>query len=514
MISSCRNGIILWFLLSSAILLSNSLQNLQAQSGCDQQISVDFRGQRLDNILDSITRLTGLKFSYNSALIDSTDVLSFRMEHTLVCTLIDSLLGRYHLTWTRLANQIIITSPSQVPPVAPGEIENPVTVIRGKVIDKTDKQPIPYAYIRIMGKSIGTITNDDGDFVFKYPVSDDPDIVAISCVGYKTLTVPIPDFTDQHTWELPTESILLKEVLVRSVDPRSIIKKAIDAIPENYRTSPVMQTGFYRETLQKNGKYIVLSEAVVNIFKSAYNKPFQNDQVKVFKGRKTVDREAYDTVLYKVQGGLYNSLLLDIVKNRANFMDENSFPDYEFHMGLMQKINDALAYTIEFDQKEGVEDALFKGKLYVDVNTLAILGADFSISPRGMKNAASMLVKRASPKIKVKPVSVDYLVSYSRYSGKWQLSHIRMEMNMRVRKKNNLFNSLFTSVSEMVITRTDTLNAKPFRSADIARANEIFVDNIGPYDPAFWGDYNFIKPEEKLEETLTKIFRQQTQQIP
>ena len=510
MLSSCKNGIILWISLSIAIFQSVHSQTVLAQTGCEQLISINFNKLPLEDILDSINVLTGLKFSYNSALIDSTESTSISFNKISICSVLDSLLDRFILVWTRIENQIVINE-KMVPIELPAVIRPPPTIItiKGRVTDKTDKQTIPYAYIRIVGKSIGTITNNDGDFVFKYPVSDDRDIIAISCIGYKTLTIPLIDFRDGINWQLVPESIMLKEVLVRSNDPKSIIRKSLEAIPKNYRTSPASQTGFYRETLQKNGRYIVLSEAVVNIFKSAYNKPFQSDQVKVFKGRKTDDQGSYDTVLFKVQGGLFNSLLLDIAKNCPSFMDEANFIDYDYKMGLVQKVNDDLAYTIEFDQKDGVDDALYKGKLMVDVNTLAILGAEFSISPKGLKNAASLLVKKTSLRLKVKPVSVDYLVYYNKYEGRWQLNHIRMELRMRVKRKSDWFNSIYSAVSEMVITDTDTTHVQPFRLAETAHANQIFTENVGPYDASFWGEYNYIKPEEKLEETLKRLFAKQ-----
>ena len=236
------------------------------------------------------------------------------------------------------------------------------------------------------------------------------------------------------------------------------------------------------------------------------------DQVKVFKGRKTADKSQYDTVLFKVQGGLYNCLLLDIVKHIPSFMDENDFNMYDYKMGLVQKINDEMAYTIEFDQKDGITEPYYKGKLYIEVNSLSIIAAEFSISPKAIGNASSVLVRKAPLQLKVKPVSVDYLVNFDKVDGKWQLNHIRMQIQMRVRKKSNLFNSLYTSISEMVITESDTLPAKPFRFSQTAHSNDIFIEKIGAYDPSFWGEYNYIKPEEKLEETLQRLFPKPTNQ--
>jgi hypothetical protein len=482
--------------------------NIMAQKECETHISIVYKDCRLDNVLDSIESLAKVRFSYNSELVPKNSLVTVSLKDVSICTVLDSLFSPLNLSWTRIENQVVINSKEIVtsPLPSPTSVIPAFVKVTGKIIDKADKEPIPYVYLRILGKNVGTITNEDGQFVLKYIPDKERDLIAVSCIGYKTLAFPLNELIDGNTIILQKESILLKEVLIRSNDPKAIIRKSIEAIPANYSNSAVQETGFYRETLLKNNRYVVLSEAIVNIFKSSYTRSLQMDQVKVFKGRKSADKSQYDTVLFKLQGGLYNCLLLDIVKRIPSFMDESDFSLYDYKMGLIQKINDEMAYTIEFDQKDGVTEPYYKGKLFVEVNSLAIIGAEFSLSPKAIENAGPLLVKKAPLHLRVKPIAVDYLVNFDKVDGKWQLNHIRVQIQMRVRKRSKLFNSLYTSVAEMVITATDSLPAKPFRYSETAHSNDVFIDLIGPYDPSFWGEYNYIKPEEKLEETLQRLF--------
>jgi hypothetical protein len=57
----------------------------------------------------------------------------------------------------------------------------------------------------------------------------------------------------------------------------------------------------------------------------------------------------------------------------------------------------------------------------------------------------------------------------------------------------------------MVITQTDSLNIRRLSRSETVHPNDIFVEKIGPYDEEFWGEYNFIKPDESLEEALKRI---------
>jgi len=77
--------------------------------------------------------------------------------------------------------------------------------VTGRVISEEGK-PLKSASVIISGKTIGTITDDNGNFVLK--VTDDSPIV-ISYVGYKTETIPAPkpDFTYSITMKTATFAI-------------------------------------------------------------------------------------------------------------------------------------------------------------------------------------------------------------------------------------------------------------------------------------------------------------------
>ncbi len=59
--------------------------------------------------------------------------------------------------------------------------------IRGRVLDKSDRQPLPYSSIYLSGKAIGTVTNDNGQFQLKLPSKYLADTIIVSCIGYKRL---------------------------------------------------------------------------------------------------------------------------------------------------------------------------------------------------------------------------------------------------------------------------------------------------------------------------------------
>jgi hypothetical protein len=212
-----------------------------------------------------------------------------------------------------------------------------------------------------------------------------------------------------------------------------------------------------------------------------------------------------DTVSFKFQGGIYTSLMLDIAKNQSTFLSEDFIKYYDFKLDEITSIQDQPVYVISFDQKDDVPYALYKGKLYIDKKTYAIVRADFSISPKGIDRAAEDLVRKSPRKVKVKPISASYLVNYSERNNTWYLSNIREEVKFKVHKKFTFFNPVYHTVAELVVTNIDSTDVHRFKYNNTIHPNDIFVDKVGRYDENFWGNFNFIKPDESLEEALQHV---------
>ena len=111
---------------------------------------------------------------------------------------------------------------------------------------------------------------------------------------------------------------------------------------------------------------------MIDIYKGGYANEFQVDQVKLFKGRKSADVEKMDTVLFKVQGGPNTPILLDVVKNPYILLSAEYVDIYDFVITDVITIDDRLHYVVSFNQKEYVNDPYYNGKLYMDMDKLAI----------------------------------------------------------------------------------------------------------------------------------------------
>ncbi|HFB61715.1 MAG TPA: carboxypeptidase-like regulatory domain-containing protein, partial [Bacteroidetes bacterium] len=158
------------------------------------------------------------------------------------------------------------------------------TAVRGVVLNAETHQPVVFASVFIQGTNMGTVSNSNGRFLIKIPLQYSKKKLGFSSIGFKTRYISVSSLNKVSNKIYLTPAIIpIQEVVIRHLDPVRLLTSAVDRIPQNYSDQPVMMTGFYRESIKKNRKYLSVAEAVLNIYKGAYNKGvLNNDRVTIF----------------------------------------------------------------------------------------------------------------------------------------------------------------------------------------------------------------------------------------
>lgn len=380
-------------------------------------------------------------------------------------------------------------------------------VFTGKVIDEASRKPVVFANVYLIGSSLGTVTNAEGEFILKVPVSELGRKVGISNLGYKNIVMNLSDFKDrENVIRLEIAATTLEQVVIRSDDPLDLLRMAYRRIPENYNSDPEMQVGFYRETVKQNRSYVAVAEAVLDVYKSPYTSLMDYDRVKIFKGRKSEDVKKMDTLMFKLQGGPRTSFLLDVVKNPGELLSEEYFDKYNFKFTGFASIDGRDNYVIEFDQKPEVDIALYTGKIYLDTKNMAISRIDFSFSEKALDIADNELVRKKPMDLKIDVLAADYSINYRVLDEKWYLNHVRSELVFKCNWKKKRFNATYTTALEMAVTDRNTENISKAKYREQTKMTDIFADKVNAYkDENFWGEYNYIKPEEPIESVINKL---------
>jgi hypothetical protein len=459
------------------------------------------------NALNIITRQTGYNFTYDSRLVKTENKINMTFSNERLDVILDSVLKNDSLVYTIIDKYIIISKslPSQVTKpdsTAPEE----VFYISGIISDAESKEPLPFATIAIKNKGRGTVANASGEFGLKITRESLTDTISVSYLGYLIREIPVEQaIGNNFNISLIREFISIPEIIIRTQMPQEIIYKSVAAIRNNYGSTPALLTGFYREGVMKKQELQVYSEAILQIYKSSYSNTLLNDQVKIFKSRKIENTSIHDTLAIRLKAGLSTCLELDGMKNLFDFMQRENMTEYVYRMTDIVSSDDEAAYVIDFEQREGVDLPLFRGTMYINTDDFAMLHADFELHPKYVQKMKESFISSSSRGFDTWPVTVKYSVSYRKLNGRYFLNHVRGDLVFTSKRRKKLFNSQFNVFFELAVTGIITKNVSRFEREELAPIHSVFSKTITNYDYLFWGNQDFLKPEENLLQALENM---------
>jgi len=494
-------------LISAAILLLSLFAKGQQQDGSvfERRVTIRQEGQLLEHILEQISWQAGVYFSYDASLVESNRKITIDVENKSLYHVLNELFDPKEYMLRERENQIIINKKEAVNErvaVAKDTVPVKYFFLRGKLIEDRREKPVPYASVSVLKKPIGTISNSDGDFLLKLHPDNIRDTVIISCMGYAQVRIPAYRLLDEDLFVLQPVSIRIKEVRVTSVTPDKLLQNIRDNLEKNYSSQTKLMTAFYRETVQQDGRYINVSEAVIDILKSPYNNELRNDLVRLVKGRKSPDVQPFRWLNFKLQGGPFTIIQLDVMKTMESFISEDFQGRYRYQIERVVWYNKVPVYVVSFVPTSSEVFPGFIGEMYVHRETFAIVHASFRFNKSSLNQASSIMIKKKPRGVKARPSYVEYHVNYQFYQGKWHLSTARASVKFKIRSKRDKLNSEFHSVSELLITDIKPTELKRFPSSERFTQTDVFVEQLGDFDEKFWENYNIIKPDEDLRKAF------------
>ena len=381
-----------------------------------------------------------------------------------------------------------------------------VWTLSGKVTDAKTRKPM--AHVSVTDRSVGTVTNEAGEFTLKLQKA--PKTVTFSCLGYKTQRLDASAMGGVRVEvRLEPSSVMLDEIVVRGADAKELVLRAMEKIYENYPDEPNLLRGFYRETVEKRSHFTSISEGVVDVYKTGYDKDDWRDGVAILKGRRLLSQRPSDTLSVKLQGGPVMPIMLDVVKQRDILLNEEELNNYTFRYVTMSKADDRNQYVVEIAPLYVLPYALYRGRLYIDQETLAFTRIDLSLDMSDPGKVTQMILKKKPLGLRFTPHELSIYIDYKTDNGVTRINYIRNVIRFRCDWKRKLFKSNYTVTSEMVVTdRQEGKELKPIRTRDTFNRKDNFYDKVVYFnDPDFWGNDNIIEPTEDLLKGIEKIKR-------
>lgn len=381
---------------------------------------------------------------------------------------------------------------------------------KGKIVDRQTNAPLVYCNIMVSEMNVATVTNAEGEFSIKLPAGNEDKNLILKHIGYKSQSVGLKELIGRNGLiMMDMVAVQLPQIDVLTQDAAFLVKTMFDKVPENYPVQDLFMTAFYRESIRKGKTYVSLSEAVLDIQKTAYGS-FKYDAAKIFKSRKQTDYSRLDTLVFKLMGGPYNNLFMDVIKHPDVLFADDMYKKYFFTFDKIEWMDDRLIYVVSFTPYPQKEEALYGGKFYIDASTMALKSAIFDLNLENEEKAMEMFIKKKPLNAKVTPIEAKYRMDYIENDGKWYYAYSRIELGMKINWKRKLFNSNYYSVVEMAVTdREHSSENKVIKFNERLKSNVIISETADGFsDPDFWGPLNVIEPEKPIEAAIKKIQKQ------
>ena len=386
--------------------------------------------------------------------------------------------------------------------------------VSGVVRDKESRKKLENVAVSLVGTPIGTVTNAEGVFSLKIPHMDTIPQLELSHIGYMNarFSASAPEGSNNMyaTILMIPIALQLNEVVAYGNNARRIVEEALERIPNNYPSGESMTSAFYRETVQKGHRYISISEAMLDVYKTSYRqRTTDRDKVQIDKARRLLSQKQSDTLGVKVVGGPNLPLFMDVVKNAYALFDEETLDYYSFVQEPSVFIDDRLQYVISFRPRVKLDYALYVGRVFIDREHLAFTRAEFELDLSDRERAIAAILYKKPLGLRFRPQKVSFLITYRQHDGVTCLNYICNEMCFKCDWKRRLFSSSYVARSEMVAVDREEHPERVIARRDAFKPYQVFYDIVKEYwSEDFWKDYNIIEPTESLEDAVKKLRKQ------
>ncbi|MCT4613455.1 MAG: carboxypeptidase-like regulatory domain-containing protein [Marinifilaceae bacterium] len=486
------------------IILINLLIFSHSKSGFSQEkknilYSIKIPDASIEDLFENITKKYGIHFTYKSELFNQIKSKDYNYQAQTMQSILRHSLGQ-EFKFNINKNQIVINKIEQNSPK--------LFLVKAVVTDAQSKSSLPGANISLKNTTIGTITNSEGEFALNIDEIYKSDSLQISFLGYKNKTIAIADITKISTnIALRPLSVSLQEILIRNNNPRSLIEICIKKLNDKIYPKAHNLDVYYREWTKKGINYSSYFESLANIYIPKHiNNSLTEPRIRIKKARKIKNRFAKDTVQLKLRGGMHASISIDPTKNNSPFLNSNYLNFYDFRLRDLNYINDRLIYIIDFTHNKIIKDDILpNGTLYIDMEDLFLLRAEYWFDKIELKKIKDQLISKKTNRLKVNPKKAYYSIDYIKHNDYYFPKHIESELEFKIRKKRSLFSKNFISKFEMLISNIELTNIKKHKFSRSLKSKTILIDT--DYNYTFWNGNNIIYPEKQILKAIENLNR-------
>ena len=381
--------------------------------------------------------------------------------------------------------------------------------LAGKVADAISGEPLQGASISLYkaGTVSGLVSNGDGKFLIAEIATCDS--LRISMIGYHSQTFHQQALINLQYLEvqLKLAPAVLKEVVVKPRAAIDIIKEVISKMDAYLPGDEFESTCFYREIIKDRKNYFSVAEAV---FRAQYFPQKHSFKLQLVQGRSKQD-VAYTRLFedFHPGGGPQSVTGNSFLTGRPDFLNLKKINDFDYKIDSLLQFDDELLYSISFDQKPGIKEALEKGRLLVTVDGYAVVRYEAANSPAGSAYIKNLT---GTDKIFADLLNIDFKrkgwkrrVDFTRLNDKWLMSYAAEDLAIGYKQpKKNIDLDLAINI-ELLMTSLQLPVQKEISREEEWKNKNIIANLPGVFDSAYWGTNNIISPTDSINHIVAGI---------
>ena len=345
-------------------------------------------------------------------------------------------------------------------------------VIRGTVADENGA-PFPFVNIFLTNSRTGTITNSAGAFSLNLPGGNE-DVMSVSFMGYETQTFNVNRNTGQLNIRLIPSVAQLNEFVVTNLSAESLLRRAVERIPYNFRQEPFLKRVYARNKVLEADTLLFMQEMEYNIIQS-YNPSFSTETFLVRNRNFRFVEERFTRLMLMGTG------VSDIVRSAPDVFNARFFRNSDIRFLPGTTFDNRPVFVLGVSPRNSDEDdeESVRGRIYLDAESLAFVRVEFT--PRSGNNV---------------------MWQYQKIGDKYFLAYVsRVFINRRFGRVIPVESEFLTT--EIILDFSiEDIDGTRVRHDDIL---EGFATH--EQDTAFWQQHNAILPDYAILEAMERYMR-------
>ncbi|MEP1032581.1 carboxypeptidase-like regulatory domain-containing protein [Ekhidna sp.] len=385
--------------------------------------------------------------------------------------------------------------------------------ISGKVVDEHSGDPLAFSHVGIFNSSYGTVSNLAGDFSLIVPAQYADAQLSASYLGYKLKSIPVASISTDKTLIIKLSSTVteLPELII-SVNEKSIIEEAIEAIPQNHDQNEMQLSAFWRASIwNESTEYVQLTEYAFDMFRHGTFGQ-QENSMKILRGRVARDTSFFTDIGSMQIGVTPPSLFISSLLIDHPLLDKKVLKKHTYKITDATSYMERAVFVVSFQPKKNARGKLFEGKILLDTETLAFVKISYKKmiskeNPEKVFDGLSM----ASLVVGLGQSTMDSFeneLNYQFVNGKWYLSHAKYDINWTMRRAKQGVTKPVTFKADFVVTDIQKEDIVVPPEEELA-SKAILERQVTKNTADFWKEYNYLKADNNFETLFQEVLNRE-----